>query len=552
MVRALLGSRPFVNVLRRRLLDLGCDRASTKLLTAAVASDAWVPLASLDAAARMVADTVKAGSVQRGREAAALLDWFLERCAADRPGSGAIPEHYWTVLDGDAPDGSLVRLSGAVVISVRRPATASGAVATPPRSREVAAVLDAPREQPLLELGRLLLAGGRAAPLAVCGALAVAASFGVVEAVVLRGVVDVAQDLGIVRERVAGAGVLIAFFAALLVLELPLAHAIRRIGRHLEARLRIAFLTKLPKLTDRYLSSRTTSDMAGRAYELASVRAFPELGAELLRASMGLVATVAAITWLHPSSAFLALLAGAAAVALPLVAQSVLNERDLRVRVHAGALGGFYLDALRGLVPIRTHGAERAVRREHEALLVQWTHASRALVAAAIDVETATSALSTAVCGGLLFQYVRSGGPLIGLLLFAYWVMSIPALGQAVGGATRRYATVRNTSLRLLEPLGAVENAHLGAPVARLERPRGMELSFAGVTVVAGGHTILDQVDLKIAPGSEVAIVGPSGAGKSTFVGLLLGWHRAAGGRVLIDGHLLDPVEEDRVRREAS
>jgi ATP-binding cassette subfamily B protein len=58
--------------------------------------------------------------------------------------------------------------------------------------------------------------------------------------------------------------------------------------------------------------------------------------------------------------------------------------------------------------------------------------------------------------------------------------------------------------------------------------------------VRAGGHLILDELDLEIEPGSHVAIVGPSGAGKSSFVGLLLGWHRAAGGRVLVDGEALD------------
>jgi ATP-binding cassette subfamily B protein len=59
------------------------------------------------------------------------------------------------------------------------------------------------------------------------------------------------------------------------------------------------------------------------------------------------------------------------------------------------------------------------------------------------------------------------------------------------------------------------------------------------VSVEAGGHTILDAVDLAIEPGSHVAIVGPSGAGKSSFVGLLLGWHRPARGRVEVNGRAL-------------
>jgi ATP-binding cassette subfamily B protein len=49
-----------------------------------------------------------------------------------------------------------------------------------------------------------------------------------------------------------------------------------------------------------------------------------------------------------------------------------------------------------------------------------------------------------------------------------------------------------------------------------------------------------------------VAIVGPSGAGKSSLVGLLLGWHRAVEGRVLIDGHELTAERLAQVRRETA
>src|SRR5205085_43499 len=74
------------------------------------------------------------------------------------------------------------------------------------------------------------------------------------------------------------------------------------------------------------------------------------------------------------------------------------------------------------------------------------------------------------------------------------------------------------------------------------DRPPGVALAFEGVRVVAAGHTILDGVDLDVAAGSHVAIVGPSGAGKSSLVGVLLGWHRPAAGRVLVDDR---PLEED-------
>ena len=65
----------------------------------------------------------------------------------------------------------------------------------------------------------------------------------------------------------------------------------------------------------------------------------------------------------------------------------------------------------------------------------------------------------------------------------------------------------------------------------------------------AAGHTILDKIDLDIAAGAHVAIVGPSGAGKSSLVGILLGWHRPASGRVLVDGWPLDGDRLEHLRR---
>ncbi len=52
--------------------------------------------------------------------------------------------------------------------------------------------------------------------------------------------------------------------------------------------------------------------------------------------------------------------------------------------------------------------------------------------------------------------------------------------------------------------------------------------------------TVLDGLDLHIAPGEKVALAGPSGAGKSTIAQLLLGYYGVGEGRVLYDGRPLD------------
>jgi ABC-type transport system involved in cytochrome bd biosynthesis fused ATPase/permease subunit len=79
--------------------------------------------------------------------------------------------------------------------------------------------------------------------------------------------------------------------------------------------------------------------------------------------------------------------------------------------------------------------------------------------------------------------------------------------------------------------------------------PAGVAIQMENITVRAGGHIILQEVTLSLRSGEHVAIVGASGVGKSSLVGLLLGWHRPAEGRVLIDGRPLTGERLHELRR---
>jgi ATP-binding cassette subfamily B protein len=124
----------------------------------------------------------------------------------------------------------------------------------------------------------------------------------------------------------------------------------------------------------------------------------------------------------------------------------------------------------------------------------------------------------------------------------------------------RQYPAHRNVTLRLLEPLGAPEEPDAHAPeptvaachICSPAAPPSVAIVLEGVNVLAAGRTILDKIDLDIGAGAHVAIVGPSGAGKSSLVGTLLGWHRPASGRVLVDGWPLDRERLERLRRDTA
>lgn len=541
--RAWAASEGFLRPLGQRLARLGVPGGGRALLTACLEDPGWQGLATLEAATRLVEALVRSGGLRRGRQASRTLEVF-SRQASHEP--AAIPELFWPVrpappAEGEDRPGLLV--TGAVLLNIRGK-RAGPRPEEPPRplSPELAAALEEPPARPGRELLRLLRADGLLSP-ASLGAALVAATGGVLlEALLFRGLFDIGELLGAYPQRLGMLGMVLLALLLLLLLELPIATGVQRLGRHLEARLRIAFLEKLPRLGDRYLHSRPTSDMAERSHTLHSIRALPALGAQLLRTSLAMGMTALGITWLSPASAPLALGAAVLSVAFPLLVQRGMAETELRMRTHVGALSRFYLDALLGLVAVRAHGSERAVRRQHESLLSAWARAGRSFLRWAVAAEGLQALAGFGLSMWLFFDYLAREGTASGSLLLLYWALSLPMLGQEISLLARQYPLHRNITLRLLEPLGALEEP---APPAHAPQPPpaagpAASIHMEGVDVRAAGHLVLEDIHLSLAPGSHVALVGPSGAGKSSLVGLLLGWHRPARGRLLVDGAPLE------------
>jgi ABC-type bacteriocin/lantibiotic exporter with double-glycine peptidase domain len=517
-------SDSFLNPLRRRTSHLGASDQLDRFLRRAITGSDWQPLAALDAGVRMVESIASSGALSRGSQTARVLERFLRE-------SETIPDHYWSVRPAKE-EGQLL-LRGAVLVRAlgRWPDTARKerpALSSP----ELIAALQQPPTRPGLELLRLLRADGLFTPASMVVALALASAGVVVEAVMFRALLG--------TQRLGALAMLIAFSLALLLLEIPLAASLLRAGRRLEIRLRQAFLHKIPHLGDRYFQSRLKSDMAERSHSIHLVRRLPDLGGQLLRYVFEIVFTTGGIIWLDPLSAPIALLSALAAVAIPILSQPLLMERDLRLRTHAGALSHFYLDALLGLVAIRTHGAQPAVRRAHSSLLAQWTKAGLNLQRAVISLETVQFLAGFGLAIWLLASHLARAGETGVVLLLVYWALNLPALGQEVALIAWQYPSYRNVTLRLLEPLGAIERRTVRPVGAQEPRADAVAIHFENVSVVAAGHTVLRDIKLTVEAGEHIAIVGPSGAGKSSLVGLLLGWYRPASGRVVVDGAELD------------
>jgi len=66
------------------------------------------------------------------------------------------------------------------------------------------------------------------------------------------------------------------------------------------------------------------------------------------------------------------------------------------------------------------------------------------------------------------------------------------------------------------------------------------------------GETVLDQINLDIAPGTVVALVGPTGVGKTTLAGLIPRFYDVNAGSITLDGHDVRDLKLKSLRQQIS
>ncbi len=156
-------------------------------------------------------------------------------------------------------------------------------------------------------------------------------------------------------------------------------------------------------------------------------------------------------------------------------------------------------------------------------------------------------AVLLAVGGEMVIHHTLSLGALVAFFLY------LNRFFQPIQLLVQQYNTYQQgqASVIKLRALVDTEPEVREARDARELPPIEGAIDFERVTFAyTPGRPVLEDVDLRVAPGETVAFVGPTGAGKSTLAKLVTRFYDPTEGRVTIDGHDLREVTLYSLRRQ--
>jgi ATP-binding cassette subfamily B protein/subfamily B ATP-binding cassette protein MsbA len=262
--------------------------------------------------------------------------------------------------------------------------------------------------------------------------------------------------------------------------------------------------------------------------------------------------------WINAELALWAMAPMPLLIAGAMIYTTTAHKRYRIVRKATSAMNSYLLDNLQGILQIKSFG-----REERE--LAQFRDKASKLREATLVVIKAWSIYSPAMSffgalgivlvlffGGriaLADPSVLSVGQLTAFVLYVGMfydpVNRLHQLNQLVQGG-------RAAAERVFKILDT-EEEYEPTQSKTLPPIHGSARSVTFEQVSFGydrDRPVLHDIQLQAMAGQTIALVGPTGAGKSTLVGLVTRFHRATGGRILMDGVPIDELSLEELRKQ--
>ena len=285
----------------------------------------------------------------------------------------------------------------------------------------------------------------------------------------------------------------------------------------------------LPRLRGGDLLSRAIADVDSLQH--LYVRA---LGPPVVAAIVCALAVAVGWIMLPAAGIALAVVLGAAAIALPVMSAAAGRRAGRRQAPARAALTAEVLEAIQLAPELAAYGLEddRIDRvRADDRRLMRTGRSDAAIGATGTGVVTALGGIAAAIVLAVSIPAVVSG-ELDGVLLAALALLALAAVDTlAPLPVAAQHLSATATAMERLEEITErpAPVADPADPVPVGPRP-ALALAGARLRYSPDGPWVLDGVDLRLEPGRRVAVVGPSGAGKSTIANALVRFRDLDGG----------------------
>jgi ATP-binding cassette subfamily B multidrug efflux pump len=324
------------------------------------------------------------------------------------------------------------------------------------------------------------------------------------------------------------------------------------VARDVEYNLRNDFYAHLQKLLPEFYQSRRTGDLMARATsDAAAIR---------MIGGLGLISTlnaVFAVTMVLPTMIFVNWkLTAIAFLPLPLLAlisqqfSKRIHERAKMVQESYGRLSSAAQEMPTGIRVARAYRQEQAEIYKFRSINHEYVKHNIAL----IHLSSAFRSLLQFFVGLGFVTVFAYGGYLVikGAITTGQFVQQTLYLGFLVGPVAS-FGAVANLYQRAMASMGrirgimSIKSAIQADSQAADDRRIQGEIEFRDLTFKYrnAAEPVLENINLRIAPGQIVAFVGGVGSGKTTLVNLVCRLLEAAPGQLLIDGQ---PIQEIPLR----